>query len=103
MSAQPFASPQAVGQWVRETAGGMEDLVGATLFCGSEAADRALCLVDVKPDCVPTVAQRLGGQPFGFSSITIKLSLATDFSCPARKDCPEDLDNCSCRLDWQPA
>lgn len=71
-----------------------------TLFCGPDAGRKALCFLDVKPEAAADVAERLGGQTYGFSSVTAGIQLTERFDCDARRDGAVVDFRCTCRLAW---
>jgi hypothetical protein len=103
MNRPGFATPEDVAAWIAAAAPDKKTIAAVSLFCDPNAPGRALCLVDAPSESVPEVARRLGGQAFGFTSVTFTLPLEKHFACAARGARNFDQQRCTCRLAWPPA
>ncbi len=71
-------------------------VLNVTLLCGSDEADRKLCVVDLVPGeaDIQSCAGHLGGRVFGFSSVIVDIALHPEFVCP--RGLTPEAPGCSC-------
>jgi hypothetical protein len=68
------------------------------LFCSPETPSSALCLFDLRDVSAAVVAEKIGGQVFGFDSVVLAIPVSKDFSCRIRTGGGVPHDSCACSV-----
>lgn len=97
-----FTQRDELVAWLRRKFDGV-GIRGVEMICVPADPGHTICFIDSDADTVHRLRERVGGHVFGYSALTLHLSLAADFSCPRLYNgSPALSGQCSCFPSWHP-